>query len=770
MIKGKHLLFVAPIALCAGPLDAAAQTDEGGFMMLEEAPEKKPVVITTSSVEAGFGHVSTKSFKFREFTGKGEDEFFGIGNVFIDQRAPYDIDSTQHWAIIGTDLGLSSRSVHGEYGQQGSFKLFGDFDQIPHFRFDDARTPYFGAGSTNLTLPSGWVPATDAPAFTTLDQNLKNVEIKTERKRYGGGFSWNISDDIELSGSYRREDKEGIETIAGIFGTNGGNPRAVILPKPIDYTTQESDFTLTYNQPRFQGQVSYHLSLFEDNEDSLTWQNPFNRPTSGAPWDPSQDFNNGGLGRMALEPDNSAHQISASGAYLITPMTRVTGSFSYGRMFQDDSFLPYTINSSLTAADGTSSPVPLPRNSLDGDVTKLHGTLGLSARPLPKTNVKARYTYDKRDNNTPRDIYLTIPNDTGDPGGDQAALNEARARINRPYSRTSHEVNLDAGYRVMSSTKVGVGYDFETVSRDFTEVDDTYEHTGRIKVRSMPVSFASGWVEYAYSDRDGSEYVSNEPFLASHTGAHIAELQATDPEDLFENNPFLRKYYIADRRRHLVKGAITVIPHDQVTVGLTGSYNKSDYHNTVLGLTDMTYGSLTGDASFMPSEQLVLSGFVTGEIGKHEVTGLERGSDSVTPTTNIFSGPLSGNFWEQTVTDHGITAGAEVEWTAIKDQLTFAADYIFSRTVTDFEFKPGPALTSAPVPDLTTNLHSIGVRGEYNVREDIALRLGYRLELYDTDDFALDGIGEDIPRTLTLGNGSPNYVAHIIWSSIVVHF
>jgi MtrB/PioB family decaheme-associated outer membrane protein len=752
MGKGTSLILIAATAICVWPLYAAAQTSDGGFM-LEEGPKKEKAPITTSSIEVGVGWNSADSFKAGEYTGLNDRAPFAVGNVNVIRRAPRDGDSTMYWELTGTNLGLSSRSVRGEFGYQGTFSVYGEYDQIPHYRLDSAQTPFRGAGSTSLTLPPGWVPAGDAPDFTTLDASLRSVDIKTERKKYGGGFSWNFAKDLALSGSYHREDKDGLETIAGIFGTNGGNPRSTILPKPIDYTTHDADVTLSYNRPMLQAQLNYHLSIFNDNQSWLTWANPYNAVGGFAPWDPSQDFNNGGQGRMALEPDNSAHQISLSGAYMITPTTRVAGNFSYGRMFQNDDFLPYTINSSLSA------PASLPRDSLDGDVTTWHANMTLSARPMPKADAKLEYTFDFRDNNTPQDIYLEVPNDTAD----QGAIDSSSARINRPYSRRSHKVQADAGYRILPSTKVGVGYDFETVNRDFTEVEDTYEHTGRVKVRSAPVSFASGWVEYAFSKRTGSDYVSNNPFLASHTDQHIATF--TVPSDFYENNPYLRKFYIADRDRHLVKGALTVIPTDQVTVGVSGAYSNSDYPNSTLGLTHMTYGSVTGDATFMPMDSVVLSGFVTYERGKYDVTNYQRGSTGIAPT-DMLDPTL---FWTETSTDRGITAGAEVEWTAIKDRLTFSADYVFSRTTTEFEFEPGSGVTASPVPDLTSTLHSLGLKGEYKIQDNLSVKLGYRIERYDSNDFALTGM-EAIPLVVTLGNVPPHYTSHVVWSSIVYHF
>lgn len=761
MSKRKTFAILAAIAFCVWPaLAAAQQQDDDGFV-LEEAPEKEPIVITTSSVELGAGWVTDDSFKFGEYSGHQTDGPFGIGNVLIYRRSSYDGASTSYWTLTGRNLGLESRSVRGEYGRQGQFRLFLDYDQLPHYRFNDGETPFLNSGGTNLMLPGGWTPATDAPAFfPTNDRFLNRIEIKTERQKYGGGFSWNIAKQWEFSGSYHREDKEGTETIAGIFGTSGGNMRSSIFAKPIDYTTNQGDLKLQYGGERLQGQLSYTGSFLNNKQPSLVFSNPY---TAQAAWDDSQDFANGGQGRLALEPDNSAHNIALSGAYTIGPTTQVTGSFAYGRMFQNDSFLPYTINPALTAADGVSSPLAPPRDSLEGDVTTLHGGLSFVTRPTVKSRFKAKYTFDDRDNNTPREVFLTIPNDTGDDAGDQAALNEARARINRTYSRTKHKVNLDGSYRVLPKTKLTVGYDFEAIARDLTEVDDTFEHTGRIKLRATPSLYANGWLQYAYSTRDGSNYKSNEPFLASHTPEYLATLA---PEDFFEQNPFLRKFYIADRRRHKVTGAINVMPHEQVTLGLSGSVSRSDFPNSLFGLTDMNYTSATFDASFMPRKDLTISAFFTYENMEFEQAGYERGSASITPSTVL--NPIL--FWKVRSRDHAYSAGTEVQWTAIENKLDIVFDYTYSKTVTRFEFDADPSRGVLPLPTLRTDLHSVGVRGDYRVTKDLILRLGYRYEHFNTDDFALDGINEGIPRVMGLGNQSPKYGVHVIGVSVVWPF
>jgi len=772
MRNRRAFFFLASAALCAWPLQAMAQDD--GFL-LEEAPEKEPIIITTSSVELGLGWVSADSFKFGEYSGLTDESPFGIANIDILRRSPYDGPSTEYWEIYGSNVALDSRSVHLEYGQQGRFSLFLDYSQIPHFAIDDAQTPYIGAGSTNLTLPPActggagttppptpcWDPSQNTPYNSAanmqqLDEDLNPLKIKTERTRYGGGFSVDLNEEWSLGGSFAREDKDGLETVAGIFGSNGGNPRSAILPKPIDYTTQDVDLNLSYHGERLQALFYYRLSLFDDNKHSLTWDNAYKAQAS---WDASQDFDLGGQGRLALEPDNTAHNAALSLGYTVDPTTRLAGSFAYARMLQDDNFLPYTINGSLAV------PFALPRNSLEGDVTKLHGTLSLAKQITPDLDFDAQYTFDDRDNNTPTDVFCVVHNDSVDQDADCPESEDAR--INRPYSQQQHKLEVDGTYRILSDTKVTLGYDFETIDRDLTEVENTYQHTGSIKLMSAPFSFMSGWIEYAYSDRSGSEYVSNEPFLVSHTDEELATLVGAA---LFEQNPYLRKFYIADRASHVVKGALTFMPTEDVTVGLGGSFNSSDYYDTLIGLTDQDYASATVDASYMASEDVALSAFFTYDRMTSDQTGYERGGAAIAP-----GDPLDPNrFWGVDSLDRGYTAGAEVELSLIKDVLGVAVDYTFSRTVTEYDFTFGSAVSGgagvAPVPDLTSTLHSIGVRGDYTLTEGLILSLGYRFETYDSDDFALDGVGQSVPNVLTLGNQSPDYDAHLVGVSASFRF
>ena len=107
--------------------------------------------------------------------------------------------------------------------------------------------------------------------------------------------------------------------------------------------------------------LAYYGSIFTNDDDALTWANPYLPLVPGAT-----------MGERALAPSNEFHQLVLSAGFRSNKRTHATADVAFGRMTQDEAFLPYTVNSSLTTQ-------PLPRSSLDGRVDTLTGNL----RSLP---------------------------------------------------------------------------------------------------------------------------------------------------------------------------------------------------------------------------------------------------------------------------------------------------------------------------------------------------------------------------------------------------
>ena len=79
----------------------------------------------TNSVEVGAGYVSQDSFKFGQYNGLFNKGVYGILNLDWSGGAPYDSDSAARWRVYGTNLGLTDRTIYGEYANQGTFKIWG---------------------------------------------------------------------------------------------------------------------------------------------------------------------------------------------------------------------------------------------------------------------------------------------------------------------------------------------------------------------------------------------------------------------------------------------------------------------------------------------------------------------------------------------------------------------------------------------------------------------------------------------------------------------
>ena len=82
--------------------------------------------------------------------------------------------------FTGTNLGSDNLRMKGQYGEQGKYKAEIEYDQIPRYGNDGARTLFRGDGGGSFSLPEGWV---DAETQEQADEAA--VEGKKARKQPG---------------------------------------------------------------------------------------------------------------------------------------------------------------------------------------------------------------------------------------------------------------------------------------------------------------------------------------------------------------------------------------------------------------------------------------------------------------------------------------------------------------------------------------------------------------------------------------------------------
>lgn len=792
-------LFTASLYAAEEGMEEDVMADEGMAAdegmeeegMLEEEGEELPPLYT-KEVELGIGYstnttFSAGSFKFGEYNGLEDDGAFAIGNIKLRKSSVIGDDDNDYWEFSGTNLGLDPRNVYGEYSHDGTYgdysnnsgyRIFFEYDEIPHNQFEDGQTPFFGAGTTNQTLPPVWTGTlTNTANMTDLLTSLKNVELETERVRLGGGLRWDFTDHWAASTTYRHENKEGSDPIGAIFGSSGGNPRGSVIAVPIDYEFDEFNANLAYTGMKGQASLNYHLSLFNNKDTSVFFENPFNN----GQWDAGANFSDGAVGQLSLFPDNQAHQVQFAGGYNFTPKTRTTATISYSRWLQDEKFLPF---SNVFTPDPA---FPLPRSSLDGDIQTIFANFNLYSRLTNKLDVKARYTYEDRDNKTPRDVYLRIPGDSAeqDAGpGPGTGLESDQARINWPYELTRHLAELDGGYRITPMTKLQLGYAYERKERDnFSEVEDTDEHTGKVRLSATPFNTVSGWIKYSHSWLDGSSYVANQPLLTGHTSEHI-DFVITDDcggvaagcADLFENNPLIRKFHFANRDRDRVQAAINFYPTDKVDFTVNGEYRDDDYDDTPFGLQKSRRYIATLDAGWHPTDRFNAYAFGTYEVYQYDQRGFAHNSaffpgDGNSPSAN------PDDIWTTDTEDETYMAGTGFDWFVVEDKFKLSLDFVWSQTTTSFDQTLGGVPMAqiggshAVLQDVTTDLYNLSITGEYKVKDNIKARLGYMYERYITRDFGLDMVDPDtLSNVILLGQQSPDYLAHVFGISLVYEF
>lgn len=521
-----------------------------------------------SDFTLGLTNVSDDSFKFGEYTG-----LVNAGNYLIgDASARYRGEDAAFLDLSVIDIGLDTRSLAIEGGTQGRYELFLTYDELPHYISDSAVTPYRGNGGDTLSLPAGWVNSSNTAGMTALDANLREVELKTERKRLGAGITvasespWSY--DVEL----RHEDKEGDKLNGGSFLFSSAQ-----LVEPVDYVTDEIDVAVSYTGKRLQGKLAYSASTFSNANESLTWENAYTPIVAGAV-----------EGQLALPPDNQAQQLALSLGYRINDRNHVSGDIAVGRMTQNEKFLAATQNAALAVPS-------LPADSANAEVETTNARLGFISMPTDRLRLSAKFSYDDRDNKTPQLMYDWVSTDT--------VL--APARSNLPYSYTRSALGLQADYEVARGTRLELGFDFDERERTFQEVDKTREDTlwSKLRVRGIDTLFFEFRIATGSRDASASEVVS-----------------AIDPPE----NPLMAKYNMADRDRDAFGVFASFLPHPDYSIGFSFDSTVDDYSHSELGLSDSRDNSVNLDVSAILTETTSVNAFV----GRQEIKSSQAGSQS----------------------------------------------------------------------------------------------------------------------------------------------
>lgn len=632
--------------------------------------------------QLGASSVSDDSAYFGNASGYSDEGAY----INIDGKGAYRSEGQQlRWTFEG--LGLDSRFAELAGGNQGRYAYKLAYREIPRDRFFTTQTVFEQATGETLSLPADWVAAPLTSGFTALDANLTKRDIKSERSFFEVGGRYFLSSRFRFSANYRRLEHDGVDMHSGASFTQSS-----LLPRPIDYATDEVDINVRYASDNGYLSLAWYLSDFDNGNDSLSWENPFT--ASPGAESPTQ----------AQAPDNSFQQLSLSGRYRF-PEYRTVVSFSsaFGRMEQDQAFLPFTSNPNLAAG-------PLPRANLDGEVDTTNFAFTLTSRVLRKTRIKLAYRYDERDNQTPQDLWTRVIADTFLSGDPQA---------NIPYSFERSTLNLSADYELFDTVRISGGYDRKTIDRKFQEAAEQTEDSAWGRLRWRPNGSLQLDIKGGASERD------------------IDGRYDTDLAAALGQNPLLRKYNLAYRYREFAEFTLAVSPTGSpVTVTVNGLYADDDYSQSQLGITAADEVHLTGDFSWSISDKASL--YLTA--GYESIESRQAGSEQ-------FGLPD----WNAINSDEFHTLGGGLRFRQIADKFDLQLDYTRSEGTTEISITSASGGLSQ-FPDLESTLDYLRLKLSYHQSERLELNLNLRYQSISVEDWALEGVGPaTIPVVLTLG-------------------
>lgn len=665
----------------------------------ESCPFEKEGVSAT--LDGGVGTVSEKSAKFGDYTGLDKKgPFFVLGG-----SAQYRSAGGFYGTVTGSDLGLESRSAGAEVGREGLFGVRLGYSEIPRHLSTGAVTPFLDFGGPVLSLPAGFPAATTASM--PLASTLQPVELGYKRQRFDLGATAIAGTNWTYGVSWRHDVRDG-----GMQGTSGSFFSTTSqFGAPVDQVTDQLEASTSYFSGRFQATLAGQVSQFRNGQESLTWANPFTPLAAGAT-----------RGQLALAPDNKFMQISGTAGYEITPRIRASGEVAIGRMTQDSPYLAATLNPNL----GTPAQLALPAQSLDGRVDTFNTSLRLTATPIAPLRLNASYARDEHDNRTASESYPGVIVDT---------FLDPVARTNQPFSFTRDRFKLNADYRVSSKVKTSAGADYDTIDRTLQEVVTTKETTIWGKVGMQARENLSLSLKLAHAGRDNSGYG--------------VATWVNPPE-----NPLLRKFNLADRRRNTAGARVDTTFAEIVNVGLNYDVSADDYSRSTIGLLDGRSAAFGGDVAVAVTDDTQVYLFAQSE----HISSRQAGSQ-------VFAQPD----WSAHNKDVVNVGGLGVKHSALKGKLVLGGDLTVARSRSDVRVDAGPS--DPPFPTAKTSRDSLKLRADYRVLDNLSLLFNYWYERYEAQDWRLDGVlPGTVPNLLALGEQAPDYRVHVFSLAVRYRF
>jgi hypothetical protein len=523
----------------------------------------------------------------------GAATFFTMGRTTDQYRANLSV----------TNAGYRDQFYGVEY-HNAKVSVAGSYSGIPLNWYYDAPLIWSGDGRGRFTLDAAARAAVQGPTNNAADGTAVGVpcapglgptscnastsaQAKANRSIYNNllrpddmsvlrsitavSMTYRASDALAIRTDFTSTGRDGEMPWAASFAFNNAN----LLPAPIDHRNNELKLNTEWVNAKGMFRLDYWGSFFDNNIQTLTWDNPiratdFNNgltPPNG-PYDPSAYTNGNGpaFGQAALWPSNTLNSAGATGMFKLFPRTTVNGNVTVTYMRQNESLLPWTLNTSINndlVFNTFHNLRQLPRASAEAEVNALNAQFTLNSRVTPFLTLVARYRYNDHNNNTPhfdgREYvrFDAVPEELADD-----PLTAHVEGIAEYFQITRKNFDASGTFNFRGAGSLKLGYANEQYDREGRGFSDVSENMFRLAYDANLFERANLRFMFDAGRRRGDGFI----------------IQGIDYEEgPGGTQPGLRYYDEADRNRDKAALIFSVNPIDTASVYVQYSMTKDEF-------------------------------------------------------------------------------------------------------------------------------------------------------------------------------------------------
>lgn len=669
---------------------------------------------TVGQVTGGFEFFSGdfNNAKFNEYRVDRQGPF---GGFFSADYLSMPTDGTHRYQF---DLGYRSLEDIGaniDVLDYGKYHVNLNYQRLGHDFANSALSLYSGDGTGRLTLPDNF--RTNSTNTTVLANTFENdianahtIDLFLVRDRFNAGFDWMSLGPLTFNANFGYEHREGDRPYGGTFGFSN----AVEIPEPINYDTYNVKAGAEYAEKFMYANVSYAHSSFDNNIQSVIYDNPEQLFGVNAANKPSEGMN-------ALAPSNTSDSVNLVLAKNLPLDSRLMFNFNYAWLRQDEQLIQSTINPNLIPT------VTNPENNANAAVDTSSCDVRFSSRPLDKLEVTAGYRYYNHDNETPADkIFQFYPYDATTTSAGPSDPTEYVSWI----SRTG---NIEATYEVYSRTHIGVGYDYDSESYRNGSENSVSANTYKVFADSRAFDWLNTRLTLSFEDKN------------------TAYPDATDSE-----LPWLRKFYAASDQSYKADWMNTFTLTDDLSLMLQYTYADDQYDDSLFGLLNDRTHTATLETDYNLTKNVTVGAFYTYENQRSRQKSRQWNPgppDTVSFVGNPFYAaydtPSDFSNWQLKQNYNIHTVGLNSTIGIIPEKLTLSLDGTYSIVNGEANFKSDIGTAANDLNPYTlfpyehvdeTELIQAGGTIKYNFTKALAFALGYRYEKWHDNDYQYDGL------------------------------